>query len=128
MEQVKAHDDKLEMMIMGIQPMLDYVGLEQPEGARLPEDGSYWLVMDHCRTTWVDFKEFAPSTAHGAVVHALAQLWSHYPLVDLRWVATRYAQGMNTEKITRLEDDVEEPMKRLAEDVELFGEGGSSAP
>ena len=41
MEQVKARDDKLELLIAGIQPMLDFVGLEQPEGARLPGDGSY---------------------------------------------------------------------------------------
>ena len=48
--------------------------------------------------------------------------------MDLRPVATGYAQGMDTEKIARLEDDAEEPVKRLAEDVELFGEGGSIAP
>ena len=68
------------------------------------------------------------SVAHGAVVHALVQLRSHYPSVDLQYVATRYAQGTNAEKIARLEDDVEEPAKRLAEDVELFVEGESSAP
>ena len=28
-KQVKTRDDKLEMMIMRIQPMLDYVSLEQ---------------------------------------------------------------------------------------------------
>ena len=43
-------------------------------------------------------------------------------------MVTGYAQGMDAEKIARLEDDVEEPAKRLAEDVDLFGEGGSSAP
>ena len=48
MEQVKAHDDKLETMILGIQPMLDYVGLEQPKGARLLGDEPYRSVMDHC--------------------------------------------------------------------------------
>ena len=47
-EQVKARDDKLEAMIVGIQPMLDCVGLEQPEGARLPSDGPYRSVMDRC--------------------------------------------------------------------------------
>ena len=39
-----------------------------------------------------------------------------------------YAQGMDTETIARLEDNAEEPVKRLAEDVELFDERGSSAP
>ena len=128
MEQVKAHDEKLETMIIGIQPVLDCVGPEQPEGGRLPSDGPYRSVVDHCWTAWMDFKEFTRSTAHGAVIHALAQLRSHYPSVNLQRVATEYAQGTNVEKIARLEDDAEEPAKRLAEDVELFVEGESSAP
>ena len=76
--------------------MLDYVSLEQPEGGRLPDDGPHRLVMDHCRMAWMDFKEFAHSATHGAVVHALAQLKSHYPSVDLQRVATGYAQGSTT--------------------------------
>ena len=43
-------------------------------------------------------------------------------------MATGYAQGTDTEKIARLEDDAEELAKRLAKGVKLFGEGGSSAP
>ena len=46
-EQVKARDDNLEMMIVGIQPVLDYVGREQPEGGRLHSDWSYRSVVDH---------------------------------------------------------------------------------
>ena len=79
-EQVKAHDEKLEAMTMGIQPVLDCIGLEQPERARLPGDEPYRSVVDHCWTTWVDFKDFACSAAHGAIVHTLVQLRSHYPL------------------------------------------------
>ena len=75
----------------------------------------------------MDFKEFMCSVTHGAIVHALTQLKSHYPLMDLQRVATGYAQGTNVDKITNLEDDIEEPAKRLAEDVELFGEWESSA-
>ena len=48
--------------------------------------------------------------------------------MDLQRVATGYAQGMNAEKIARLEDEADEPAKRLAEDVELSVEGESSAP
>ena len=90
-EQVKTRDEKLEAMTAGIQPVVDCVSLEPPEGARLLRDGPYRLALDHYRTTWMDFKEFASSTAHGAMVHALAQLRSHYPSVDLRRVATGYA-------------------------------------
>jgi len=34
---------------------------------------------------------------------------------------------MNAEKIARLEEDAEEPTKRLSEDVKLFAEVESSA-
>ena len=91
MEQVKTYDEKLEVMTMEIQPVLDYVSLEPPEGAWLPRDGPYRSVVDRCRTTWANFKEFACSVTHGAIIHALTQLKSHYPLVDLRRVATGYA-------------------------------------
>ena len=94
-------------MTAEIQLVLDCVSLEPPEGARVPGDGPYRSVVDRCQTAWADFKEFARSAAHGAVVHALAQLRSHYPSVDLRRVASGYAQGTEMEKITRLEDDVE---------------------
>ena len=72
MEQVKTRDDKLETMIAGIQPVLDCVGLEQPEGGCLPGDEPYQSIVDRCRTAWEEFKEFTHSAAHGAVVHALA--------------------------------------------------------
>ena len=68
------------------------------------------------------------SAAHGAIVHALMQLWSHYPLVDLQRVVTGYARGTDANKIARQEDKAKEPAKRLAEDVKLFGEGGNNAP
>ena len=76
----------------------------------------------------MDFKEFRHNTAHGAIIHVLTQLRSHYPSVDLQRVVTGYTQGTDMEKIARLEDKAEEPAKRLAKHVELFVEGESSAP
>ena len=96
--------------------------------SRLPGDMPYQSVINRCRVAWSDFKEFTCSAAHGAVFHTLAQLRLHYPLVDLQRVVTRYARGTDANKIARLEDEAEETTKRLAEDVELFDEGGSSAP
>ena len=64
MEQVKAYDEKLEAMTMGIQVMLDCVDLGQPEGGWLPGDEPYRSVMDRCRIAWADFKEFACSATH----------------------------------------------------------------
>lgn len=72
MDQVKAQDEKLVAMAVGIQPLLDCVGLEQPGGALLPIDAPHCSVTDCCRTVWAEFKEFACSATHGAIVHALA--------------------------------------------------------
>ena len=54
-------------------------------------------------------------------------LRSHYPSVDLERVVTGYAWRMDVAKITKLEDEAKEPGKKLASDVHLFGEVGSSA-
>ena len=77
---------------------------------------------------WTDFKEFTHSAVHGAVVHVLAMLRSHYPLVDLERVVTGYARVTDAAKITKLEEEAEEPGKKLASDVNLLGKGGSGAP
>ena len=42
-------------------------------------------------------------------------------------MVTGYARRIDATKITRLEDKAEEPAKRLARDVDLFGKGGSGA-
>lgn len=39
---------------------------------------------------------------------------------------TENVRGTNADKITKLEEETEEPAKRLAEDVELFGSGQGS--
>ena len=43
-------------------------------------------------------------------------------------MVTGYAHEIDATKIARLEDETEEPAKRLARDVNLFGEGGSKYP
>ena len=54
-------------------------------------------------------------------------LRSHYPLVDLERVVTGYAQGTDTAKIAKLEDEADEPREKLASYIDLFDEGGSDA-
>ena len=122
-------DEEIEAMRAGIKPMLDCIGFDPSKGRELlPRDPQPWSILDQCRMAWSDFKEFACSATHGAIVHALAQLRSHYPVVDLQHMVTSYAYGIDATKITRLEDEAEEPTKRLARDVDLFDEGGSGAP
>jgi hypothetical protein len=86
MEQVKKREDEIEAIIIGIGPMLDNIGLPQPEGARLPRRGPYRSIIDRCRDAWLDFREFSRNVSHRAVIHALAQLHSHYSTVDLQRV------------------------------------------
>ena len=89
---MKTLDEAIEAMKAGIKPVLDCIGFEPSEGRELlPGDPPPRSILDRCRIVWSDFKEFAHSAAHGVVVHALAQLRSHYPLVDLQRVVTGYA-------------------------------------
>jgi len=107
-DQVKAWDEKIEAMTTGIKPVLDYIGFKPSKGRELlPRDPEPRSILDWCRTTRSNFKEFTRSATHGAVIHALAQLWSHYPLVDVQRVVTGYAHGIDATKITRLENKVE---------------------
>ena len=98
-DQVKAHDDKLEAMTAGIKPVLDYIGFAPPKGATLlPGNPSPRTIVDRCQTPWSDFKEFTRSAAHGAVVHALAVLRSHYPSIKPEVVMTGFAEGRTHRK------------------------------
>ena len=75
-----------------IKPVLDYIGFKPFEGRELlPRDPPPRLILDRCHMVWSDLKEFARSTTHGAIVHALAQLRSYYPAVDLQLAVTDYA-------------------------------------
>ena len=119
--------EEIEVMKAGIKPVFDCIGFEPSEGGELlSRDPPPQSILDRCRMAWSDFKEFTRSATHGAVVHVLAQLWSHYPSMDLQRVVTGYARGTNVTKIARLEDEAKEPAKRLAGDINLFGEGGSN--
>jgi hypothetical protein len=91
-DQVKARGEKIEAMMAGIKLVLDCVGSEPSKGReQLPGDLPPRSIMDRCQMAWLNFKEFTRCTAHGAVIHALAQLGSHYPSVDLQRVVTGYA-------------------------------------
>ena len=78
-------------MIAGIKPILDCIGFVPPEGTtQLLGDPPSRTIVDQCQTTWLDFKEFTRSAAHGAVVHALVVLRLHYPSVKLKVIMTGY--------------------------------------
>ena len=56
------------------------------------------------------------------MTYALAVVRSHYPTIDLQAIEARFARGTGATKQQQLEDEVEDTAKKLAGDVDLFGE------
>ena len=47
---------------------------------------------------------------------------SHYPSIDLEAIGAGFAEGLSEVETQRLEDEVEDAAKKLAGDIDLFGE------
>ena len=101
--------------------MLDCIDME---AAPQPNDRSPrpYNIIDRCKAAWETFKSFNCDDTVSAVTHALAVVRSHYPTIDLRAIRARFARGTGAMKQQELEDEVEDAAKRLAGDVDLFGE------
>ena len=101
--------------------MLDCVDLEV---APQPDDKPPRLdtIIDRCKAMWENFKSFNQDATISAMTHALAVVWSHYPSIDLQAIEDGFTRGMGVTKQQQLEDEVEDAAKRLASDVDLFGE------
>ena len=57
----------------------------------------------------------------------LVVIRSHYPSVKPEVIMTGFTRGTSSAKITKLEDEAEEVATKLANDVDLFSEGGNNA-
>ena len=101
--------------------MLDCVDLEvapQLDG-RPPHPDT---IIDRCKAAWENFKSFNRDATVTAVTHALVVVWSHYPTIDLQAIGAGFARGMEVTEHQQLEDEVEDAVKKLADDINLFGE------
>ena len=78
--------------------------------------------IDRCKAAWENFKSFNRDTTITAITHALAVVRSHYPAIDLQAIGARFARGMGAMEHQQLEDEVEDTAKKLAGNVDLFGE------
>ena len=47
---------------------------------------------------------------------------SHYPAIDLQAIGGGFAEGLSKAETQQLEDEVEDTAKKLADDIDLFGE------
>ena len=57
-----------------------------------------------------------------AITHALAVVWSHYQSINLQAIGAGFAKGLSEAETQQLEDEVEDAVKKLAGDIDLFGE------
>ena len=80
------------------------------------------IVIERCKTAWESFKGFNRDAVITAATHALAVVRSHYPATDIQTIGGGFAEGLNGAKTQQLEDEVEEAAKKLASDIDLFGE------
>ena len=101
--------------------VLDYIDMEV---APQCDDKSPCLdtIVDRCKATWENFKSFNRDATVSAMTHALAVVRSHYPAIDLRAIRAGFTRGTGATKREQLKDEVEDAAKRLASDVDLFGE------
>ena len=105
--------------------MLDCIELEtapQPDGRPPRPD----IIIERCKTAWESFKSFNRDAVVTAATHTLAVVWSHYPATDLEAIGGGYAEGLSKAETQRLEDEVEDAAKKLADDIDLFGETDGS--
>ena len=54
--------------------------------------------------------------------HVLTVVPSHYPTLDLLSIGGGFIEGLSNAETQQLEDEVEDAAKKLAGDIDLFGE------
>ena len=54
--------------------------------------------------------------------HVLAVVRSHYPTLNLQSIGGGFTEGLSDAETQLLEDEVEDAAKKLAGDIDLFGE------
>ena len=108
-------------MVARVRPVLDCIDLE---AAPPPNDRPPHLdtIIDRCKAAWENFKSFNCDATVSIAVHALAVVRSHYPTINLQAIGARFARGMAATRQEQLKDEVEDAAKKLAGDVDLFGE------
>ena len=76
---------------------------------------------------WERFKGFNCDAIITAATHALAMVRSHYLATDLQAIGGGFAEVLSEAETQQLEDEVEDAAKKLASDIDLFGEMDSNA-
>ena len=127
-QDAQTQRDRLDAVVAGIKRVLDCVepkAAPQLDGRPTRPD----VIIERCKTAWESFKGFNRDAVASAATHVLAVVRSQYPTTDLQAIGGGYAEGLSDAETQRLEDEAEEATKKLAGDIDLFGEmdGGGEA-
>ena len=120
-QEARTQRDKFDTIVIKVKLMLDYVDLEaapQPDGRPLRSD----TIIQRCKVAWENFKGFNHDAIVTTITHALVVVRSHYLAVDLQAIGARFAEGMGEVEHQQLKDEVEDTVKKLADDIDLFSE------
>ena len=120
-QEARTQRNKFDAVVARVKPVLDCVDLEvapQPDG-RLPCPDT---IIERCKVAWENFKSFNHDAIITAVTNALAVVRSHCPTIDLQAIGARFAKGTGMMEHQQLEDEVQDAAKKLAGDIDLFGE------
>ena len=120
-QDARTQRDKFDVVVAEIKLVLDCVEPEvapQPDGRPPCPD----IVIERCKTAWESFKSFNRDAVVSAATHALAVVRSHYPATDLQAIGEGFTEGLGEAETEQLEDEVENAVKKLAGDIDLFGD------
>ena len=120
-QEARTQREKFDVVVAGVKSVLDCINLEaapQPN-SRPPCSDS---IIQRCKVAWENFKSFNRDAIVTAITHSLAVVRSHYPAVDLQAIGAGFAEVMGEVEHQQLEDEVEDAVKKLAGNMDLFGE------
>ena len=120
-QEARTQRDKFDIVVTGVKSVLNCVDLEaapQPDG-RPPRSDT---IIQRCKAAWESFKGFNRDAVVTATTHVLAVVRSHYPATNLQAIGGGFAEGLSEAETQQLEDEVEDAVKKLVGDIDLFGE------
>jgi len=120
-KEARTQRDNFDAVVTAIKPVLDYVDLEpapRPVGRWQRSD----TIIQRCKAAWENFKSFNRDAIVSVATHVLVVVWSHYPTIELQSIGGGFAEGLSDAETQQLEDEVEDAAKKLAGDIDLFGE------
>ena len=85
-------------MVARVRLVLDCIDMEvapQPDD-RPPRSDA---IIDRCKAVWENFKGFNHDAAVSIMMHALAVVRSHYPMINLQVIGAGFTRGTGAMKL-----------------------------